>query len=63
MPCEGKPALATWRNGLRSGLQSRLSEFDSRRRLHSMDGVVLVVFNKHDFMVVQSLRSLVNGNR
>lgn len=25
--------MATWRNGLRSGLQSRLSEFDSRRRL------------------------------
>jgi hypothetical protein len=32
--------LATWRNGLRSGLQSRLSEFDSRRRLHLMSEAI-----------------------
>ena len=31
----GNSSLATWRNGLRSGLQSRLSEFDSRRRLQT----------------------------
>ena len=40
--------LATWRNGLRSGLQSRLSGFDSRRRLQyvplSLQGHVTVRF-------------------
>jgi uncharacterized protein YjbI with pentapeptide repeats len=37
--------LATWRNGLRSGLQSRLSEFDSRRRLHNYFAIMKILLN------------------